>query len=121
MSNNDFVDSVNLKQSHISLVNGVFIRIIPDPIPIPHTSVSSDLPSHNPYSSTLPNSSVSFPEVLSLLTIILRNQEAMQTDNVDINTDLMFRKKASYPYGLMIYNSVLLEWRMNSLIYKLAL
>lgn len=84
MSNNEFVDSANLKQSHISLVNGEFIRITPDLLPIPPTPASSDLHSNNPSSSTLPNTTDSSLEVLSLLTNILHNQEAMKNDISDI-------------------------------------
>lgn len=69
LSHNEFVDSANLKQYHIAFENGVFIRIVLDPLP--HISVSSDLPSDNPSSSTLPNSSVSSREVINLLTHIL--------------------------------------------------
>lgn len=86
----DSIDSGNLKISHLSLVNGNFVRTVPNsPVLSPHPS----------FSSTLPNTTSS-PEIIGLLTAILHNQESLKNDMVDIKHRLTVLEKGKLPIGV---------------------
>lgn len=86
----DFIDSGNLKISRLSLMNGNFVRTIPNPPPV--------LSSHQSSPSTLPNTNSS-PEIIGLLTNILHTQESLKTDMVDIKHRLTILEKGKLPIG----------------------
>lgn len=95
ISLNESIDFANLKLSRISLIDGKFVRT---PFEIPLV-----LPPSNPPSSA---TSPSFPEVVSLLTKILTNQDELKHDISDIKARLSVLEKGKLPMGAADVNSL---------------
>lgn len=92
--------TINLKSSHLSLVDGQFVRTTLEVPPIQPPSIPI---SQDPSSST--PSSLS-PEILILLNKILSNQVSLQEDISDIKNRLTILEKRKQPLDNQEANSI---------------
>lgn len=82
----DSIDSVNLKSSHITLVDGTFMQIAPDAPSVPQ--VTNFTPSAPPTPS---------PKILTLLNTLVTNQTTLHANVKDIQHRLSVLEKGTLP------------------------